>query len=532
MNTFLRLSLFTLVCLGLALMLGGNVAAQEPANIRFVAETEQEVVIKPIEVGDTIPLTITLRRGDRPVGNTPVTFMPVVPGSATVNPSSGRTDASGAVTTEVTFHQEGPVDIRVVAPALESVYTHTFRVGVGAATRVVATPVTSNGQAIGDLAVGDSFTYKIEVKNVQDLAAWQMDVAFDPNVLRVRAITAGDFLDSDDGLVPSFRAGSDNGHGKIVGTSQVRIGRLNAEGDLLLTDIVKSRLEGVSGSGELLSIQFEVLEFAETTIGLHNVQLSESKRHDSTPWFNHSHVPSRISHYVVTNPVVVTHQFPKQDVDRNGLVDVRDLVIVASSLGKVGKVNINPRADLNDDGIVTILDLVLVTQHATWGKNVTPAKVRNANDQIGGAPLIARTGQPAARLSQTIQGWIARAQVEDDGSAIFGRGIANLKALLASRIPSETKLLLNYPNPFNPETWIPYQLAESADVTVTIHSVNGRLIRTLAFGHQAAGVYQRKNEAAYWDGRNEFGEQVASGLYFYTLTAGNFSATAKMLVRK
>jgi len=528
MNTFLRLSLFTLVCLGLALMLGGNVAAQEPANIRFVAETEQEVVIKPIEVGDTIPLTITLRRGDRPVGDTPVTFMPVVPGSATVNPSSGRTNASGAVTTEVTFHQEGPVDIRVVAPALESVYTHTFRVGVGAATRVVATPVTSNGQAIGDLAVGDSFTYKIEVKNVQDLAAWQMDVVFDPNVVRMRAITAGDFLDSD-GIESFFRRGSTQ-NDKIVGTSQARIGReLNAEGNRVLTDV--ATLNGVSGSGELLSIEFEVLEFAETTIGLHNVQLSESKilPDPPSPWFNESGDPSRISHYVVTNPVVVTHQFPKQDVDRNGVVDVRDLVIVASSLGKASG---NPRADLNDDGMVTILDLVLVTQHATWGKNVTPAKVRNANDQIGSAPLIARTGQPAARLSQTIQGWIARAQVEDDGSAIFGRGIANLKALLASRIPSETKLLLNYPNPFNPETWIPYQLAESADVTVTIHSVNGTLIRTLAFGHQAAGVYQHKNEAAYWDGQNEFGEQVASGLYFYTLTAGNFSSTGKMLVRK
>ena len=122
--------------------------------------------------------------------------------------------------------------------------------------------------------------------------------------------------------------------------------------------------------------------------------------------------------------------------------------------------------------------------------------------------------------------------VEDDGSAIFDLGIANLEALLASRIPSETKLLLNYPNPFNPETWIPYQLAESTEVTVMIHSMNGSLIRTIELGHQAAGTYKSKSQAAYWDGRNEFGEQVASGLYFYTLTAGDFTATHKMLVRK
>ena len=132
----------------------------------------------------------------------------------------------------------------------------------------------------------------------------------------------------------------------------------------------------------------------------------------------------------------------------------------------------------------------------------------------------------------TIQSWIDLARIEDDGSAIFDLGIANLEALIASRIPSETRLLLNYPNPFNPETWIPYQLAEATKVTVMIHAMNGSLIRTLELGHQAAGTYKSKSQAAYWDGRNEFGEQVASGLYFYTLTAGDFSATHKMLVRK
>ena len=124
------------------------------------------------------------------------------------------------------------------------------------------------------------------------------------------------------------------------------------------------------------------------------------------------------------------------------------------------------------------------------------------------------------------------ARVEDDGSAIFDLGITNLEALLASRIPTETKLLLNYPNPFNPETWIPYQLAKATEVTVMIHSMNGSLIRTIELGHQSAGTYKSKSQAAYWDGRNEFGEQVASGLYFYTLTAGDFTATHKMLVRK
>ena len=95
-----------------------------------------------------------------------------------------------------------------------------------------------------------------------------------------------------------------------------------------------------------------------------------------------------------------------------------------------------------------------------------------------------------------------------------------------------TALLSNYPNPFNPETWIPYQLSETAEVTVTIHASDGKLVRTLELGQVPAGVYSEKDRAAYWDGQNEQGEPVASGVYFYTLTAGEFKATRKMVIRK
>ena len=101
-----------------------------------------------------------------------------------------------------------------------------------------------------------------------------------------------------------------------------------------------------------------------------------------------------------------------------------------------------------------------------------------------------------------------------------------------SQVPEETSLLSNYPNPFNPETWIPYQLATSTEVTVTIHAADGRLVQMLALGYQAAGMYQSKGRAAYWDGRNVQGEPVASGVYFYTLMAGDFTATRKLLIRK
>ena len=107
-----------------------------------------------------------------------------------------------------------------------------------------------------------------------------------------------------------------------------------------------------------------------------------------------------------------------------------------------------------------------------------------------------------------------------------------LEQLLDLLTPKETVLLPNFPNPFNPETWIPYQLASSADVTLDIYSANGHLVRTLKLGHQHAGIYQNRTRAVYWDGKNKLGELVASGIYFYTMSAGEFTATRRMVILK
>ena len=102
----------------------------------------------------------------------------------------------------------------------------------------------------------------------------------------------------------------------------------------------------------------------------------------------------------------------------------------------------------------------------------------------------------------------------------------------SSIIPKETELLTNFPNPFNPETWIPYQLAKPAEVTLTIYDIRGVVVRELKLGHQPAGIYHNRSRAIHWDGRNAFGEKVATGIYFYTLKAGDFTATRKLLIRK
>ena len=173
-------------------------------------------------------------------------------------------------------------------------------------------------------------------------------------------------------------------------------------------------------------------------------------------------------------------------------------------------------ADVNGDGIVNIVDLVKV-----------------AGEMGAGAAAPAAHPQTLEILTAAdVQHWLRQAQHLDLTDATSQRGILMLQKLMAALIPKETSLLPNYPNPFNPETWIPYQLSEPAEVIVHIYSVNGILVRTLALGHQPAGMYQTRSRAAYWDGRNAFSEPVASGIYFYTFTAGDFSATRKMLIMK
>jgi hypothetical protein len=100
------------------------------------------------------------------------------------------------------------------------------------------------------------------------------------------------------------------------------------------------------------------------------------------------------------------------------------------------------------------------------------------------------------------------------------------------QIPIKFALLQNFPNPFNPETWIPYDLSQYASVDIYIYDVQGRLVRHLNIGKQVAGSYITKDKSAYWDGRDDRGEKVASGVYWYTLRAGDFNATRRMVIVK
>ena len=222
--------------------------------------------------------------------------------------------------------------------------------------------------------------------------------------------------------------------------------------------------------------------------------------------------------YTVNRPIFRTaSKIPVYDVNKDGQISILDMILIGQDFGKSRSTN--ARTDVNKDGKRDISNLILVAQHLGEIKGIPGAPSALAISNIGLDPPL-------------IRGWIAQAHIENDGSLAFQQGIANLQRLLASLLPERTALLTNYPNPFNPETWIPYQLSEPAEVILHIYSIKGRLIRTLTLGHQPTGMYQNKSRAAYWDGRNNVGEPVASGVYFYTLTAGDFTATRKMLIMK
>jgi len=201
------------------------------------------------------------------------------------------------------------------------------------------------------------------------------------------------------------------------------------------------------------------------------------------------------------------------DVNADGIVNIQDLVQVAANFGATGE----NTADVNGDGAVNIHDLVAVA--AAFGETAA-------------APEISSLTMQTALTKADIEVWIREARRLNLTDVISQRGIRFLQELLVSLTPKETALFANYPNPFNPETWIPYHLSKPAEVTLNIYAIDGKFVRHLDLGYQTAGFYRSKSRAAYWDGKNTQGEAVASGVYFYTLTADDFSATGKMLIRK
>ena len=333
---------------------------------------------------------------------------------------------------------------------------------------------------IAPVHVGMTFTLNLIIENVTDLAGWQADIAFDPAVLSTVSVAEGDFLSKDGGSTFFQEGNANNTGGEITGLIAARTGG-----------------GGASGTGVLFSMTFEAKATGTDSLRFRNVKLARSNR-------------EVMPYTVVINPITVHSSL---DLNGDDQINLLDLILIAQNLGQT-----NPEADTNNDGIVDILDLIAVAQ--------------NLDTSTTGLAPGAESWHLSTLNSTMIQEWIDMAHTADDGSLVFRLGIANLERILMAMRPETTALLVNYPNPFNPETWIPYQLAHAADVTLTIYDTKGILVRQLDLGYQVAGYYTDRTRAAYWDGRNNLGESVGSGVYFYQLETGDYSATRKMVILK
>ena len=346
----------------------------------------------------------------------------------------------------------------------------------------VETPVVAATDAVLSIspspvispAVGKQLTLNLNITAGEAVAGYQFIVRFDPTALRYVESGNGEYLPTGAFFVQP-----------VVNRDRV--------------ELAATALAGVSnGDGTLATITFEVMAVKPSTLTLSEPLFADDQGNTFLP---------RVEGGEITEPPEL-----KGDVNADGVVNIQDLVLVASSFGETGENS----AEINADGVVNIADLVLVA---------------GALGATAAAPSI-HAESLGLLTAADVREWLSQAHRLNGSHVDYQRGLLVLEQLLTALAPKETLLLPNYPNPFNPETWIPYQLAKSGDVKITIYDARGIVVRRLELGYRQAGYYTHRSRAAYWDGCNGLGEHVASGLYFYHLEADGVSLLRKMVILK
>ena len=298
----------------------------------------------------------------------------------------------------------------------------------------------------------------------QDIRGYQLTVKYNSDTLRYVSHTLGDYLPDEVFIGPTISSPGHewaiedvNGDGVVdtkdlVWVNQGLAPKWNTPAHVSLSAV--SPAGAGNGDGTLATLTFEVVERKASTFILSGF-LSDSAG-EKLP-------------FIVKYGNVIE---PSWDVNSDGVVNVLDLALVAANFGE----DEETAADVNNDGVVNIQDLILVA-----GAIEAAAAAPSPHSQV----LTIFT-------AADVQKWLFQAQQLNLTDATSQRGILFLEQLLAALTPKKTALLANYPNPFNPETWIPYQLAEPADVRLRIYAVDGTMVRTLALGYRPVGIYQDK----------------------------------------
>jgi len=347
--------------------------------------------------------------------------------------------------------------------------------------------------------IDKSIILNVRIEDAVNLHNLSFDLEFEASALEELEVVEGEFLRRD-GIDTSFDTRIDNSEGKAIITSR----RLEAS--------------GINGSGILASITFRIWQGGTFTFHPSNGKLTNPS---DTPIF-----------FTSETAKVTVVESPAWDVNKDYVVNTQDIVILGINFDK--KITGNPRLnpDVKRDGVVDVFDVVLIATHFGEEYSAVP--------QAGAAPLFVKRDvhslpSPTAAQRVVLQNLYEKLNTYPDTDASV-TGVKRLLETLLQQselaLPKTTRLAQNYPNPFNPETWIPFELAEDADVSIQIYDATGRLVRILSLGYKPAGYYLTTERGGYWDGRNHSGEQVSSGLYFYTLTAGKFTATKKLVILK
>lgn len=337
---------------------------------------------------------------------------------------------------------------------------------------------------------GETIALDLNIKDAQNISTINLDIKTSAEDYSIIEITEGDFMGQGEALT-FFIEGTRDGT-NIDDISIVRLSKGGASGDGIVLQI---KIRG-NNIGESKSLYFD----AE----LIDIE-GEERFHGEQRWGLYLKV------------------VPPVDVNGDGVVDIKDLQYVIERIGS----NDNS-ANLNGDRSVNVNDFAIVAA----AMNNSPIASFDTGQDL--EPYLAPSPFPQASL-ETIRSWIDMMEIANDGSPYFTNGIRNLEDLLMlydMRLPDKTALLKNYPNPFNPETWIPYQLSKGAEVRIVISDVQGRIVRRFDLGFQNAGKYMSKSQAVYWGGNNDLGRVVSSGVYFYAFFAGDYTETRKMIMIK
>ena len=327
-----------------------------------------------------------------------------------------------------------------------------------------------------------------------------------PKYISTGSDTPGSLVIAGNKLYWTERTGTSSGtvnSANLTGNGATQLASIRAVPMGIAVDTARSKLYWTNSRGRIQSADLNGSKIANVVDGLGmpgDMVVSNSIKETPTA--------------TATQSTTTATGKSKYDINGDGAVDDKDvdmlLLAVLSELTAA-------KYDVNGDGSVDAKDVREVNKNLDKGAAGAPA-------------LLGRKFSAVQR--DRLQAQIDLLIATNDRSPATMKTLIYLQQLLAMARPEKTQLLANYPNPFNPETWMPYELATDTEVRLTIYNAQGVVVRVLQLGQQSAGYYTDRERAAYWDGRNALGEQVASGIYFYQLETDEMSSLRKMVILK